>query len=183
MSFSARRRRLDRETKDEAPAVQSKRQLLPIDGSNVCTSILFRIVLAIFASLIFFFAVIPVVFRSSSFLKNSVVFMNNFSFGLRSPEECALKCTRSFLINSTEQIHLGVWHIAPREESCHNVDSVQLTDGRMVLLYIHGIGGTRASAHRVALYKVLSNQLTQEMHIIAYDYRGEDILGQSFIIK
>lgn len=39
-----------------------------------------------------------------------------------------------------------------------------------VVIYMHGNAGTRASDHRVQLYKILNDR---NYHVIAFDYRGK----------
>ncbi|KAH9397590.1 Protein abhd12b [Tyrophagus putrescentiae] len=129
--------------------------------------------------LVLFTAIIPVLFRFSLLIQRGTVFMNIVNFSLRTPEGAGLRCTRNWLLHlkvpfrnnvinnnnnnnnkETQSIHLGVWHnLHPK-----------LNDGRLVVLYTHGMGGTRSSAHRVALYKLLSNKLNA--HVLAFDYRG-----------
>lgn len=45
-----------------------------------------------------------------------------------------------------------------------------LADGKPVILYLHGNFGTRATHHRVAIYKYFSEQ--RGYHVITFDYRG-----------
>lgn len=148
----------------------------------------FRICKMLFLILFFlaviFTAVIPLLFRFSSLIQRGTVFMNIVNFSLRTPEDVGLQCTRNWKLKLTvpskstgkeADIRLGVWHISPREAQCSvegrsQVEHPKLKDGRLVVLYTHGMGGTRSSAHRVALYKMLSNQLNA--HVIAFDYRG-----------
>ena len=44
-----------------------------------------------------------------------------------------------------------------------------LSDGRPVLLYLHGNTSSRAVSHRVELYNVLRKL---DWHVVAFDYRG-----------
>lgn len=122
-------------------------------------------------------ALAPVVFRTSPTIQKVFVFMNYINFGLSHPEDLGLNCTRNFLVNSTNSIQLGVWHIFPSQRANCQHSSDQWNDSQdwfadeyMVVLYMHGIGGTRSSQHRVSLYKMLSHQLN--MHVITFDYRG-----------
>ena len=158
------------------------------------TSCLKMLLLFLLFLLVLFTAIIPVLFRFSLLIQRGTVFMNIVNFSLRTPEGAGLRCTRNWLLHlkvpfrnnvinnnnnnnkETQSIHLGVWHVSPQEATCENVPETgpgtfsKLNDGRLVVLYTHGMGGTRSSAHRVALYKLLSNKLNA--HVLAFDYRG-----------
>lgn len=122
------------------------------------------------------FLFFPIIFRSSFTVQQLLIFMNYVNFGLTEPVQVGLHCTRNLKVSSDESIQLGVWHIPPDESKCtlnddqlNQIDNL-FNDERMVILYVHGIGGTRSTSHRVDLYKVLSNQM--HFHVITFDYRG-----------
>ena len=45
-----------------------------------------------------------------------------------------------------------------------------LSCGKPVVLYFHGNTASRASSHRVELYKLLRNM---DYHVVCFDYRGK----------
>lgn len=44
-----------------------------------------------------------------------------------------------------------------------------LSDGKPIIVYVHGNTGSRATFHRVQLYKLLQKN---ECHVITFDYRS-----------
>lgn len=69
---------------------------------------------------------------------------------------------------------MGVWHILPESLITSSSNSTikdfdsHLSNGQNVIIYNHGNAGSRATPHRVELYKVLR----KHFHVIAYDYRS-----------
>ena len=47
-----------------------------------------------------------------------------------------------------------------------------LSDGFPIILYLHGITGSRINGHRLELYKKLQ---ALDYHVIAFDYRGIEV--------
>lgn len=141
-------------------------------------------------SLILTYVVWPVVFRYSTFIQRSLLFMNyvNMQYGknLSQPEMFGIKCSRIHrLVNlndkQLDKIELGAWHILPQSvlSSCVSTDhdnrtsiedSLAFSDSRPIVLYIHGNGGNRAGDHRTRLYKKLAYDF--DYHVLTFDYRG-----------
>uniref|UniRef100_A0A8C4Q6T0 Serine aminopeptidase S33 domain-containing protein n=1 Tax=Eptatretus burgeri TaxID=7764 RepID=A0A8C4Q6T0_EPTBU len=128
---------------------------------------------------------IPILAKMCPGIQAKLVFLNfvrvPLFVNLSRPQLLGLNHTISFFLSSRPDIQLGVWHTTPEslwreakgkdqpwyEESLHN--------GNSVILYLHGNAGTRASKHRVDLYKRLSSF---DYHVISLDYRGwGDSLG------
>lgn len=91
---------------------------------------------AIFALVVMIYIVSPIVFKYSTFIQRSLLFMNHvntqYNFNLSQPEKLGIKCTRTLrlvydnhILNNNAQsiqsahpgeankIELGVWHILP----------------------------------------------------------------------
>ncbi len=187
----------DDDAKNDVQRKEKKKVLNSSTPKKKTFSCLKMLLLFLLFLLVLFTAIIPILFRFSLLIQRGTVFMNIVNFSLRTPEGAGLRCTRNWLLHlkvpfrnnvinnnnnnnnkETQSIHLGVWHVSPQEATCENVPETggprtfhpKLNDGRLVVLYTHGMGGTRSSAHRVALYKLLSNKLNA--HVLAFDYRG-----------
>ncbi|KAB7506034.1 Monoacylglycerol lipase ABHD12 [Armadillidium nasatum] len=122
-------------------------------------------------------------FRSSSSVQNHFVFQNDggqerpmdFSY----MEKFELFGAYNRYIHSEVDVLLGVWQILPHDliseipvddESKKGTWFLQqLGDDRPIVLYCHGNKPSRATPHRVMLYKVLQNM---NFHVITFDYRG-----------
>ena len=70
---------------------------------------------------------------------------------------------------------MGVWHSLPSSylssSSKPDYESLLKSDGKTVVLYLHGNSANRAGAHRVELYQVLRG-LELDCHVVCCDYRG-----------
>lgn len=127
--------------------------------------------------------IIPLVFHYSPALQRHIVFLNfvNLPKGVdyNVPDKEDLPGTRNFYLQTDKKVKVGVWHIlpeslissVPKEESSDQVAWFEksLCDERPVVLYLHGNTSSRATAHRIELYKVLRKM---DYHVIAFDYRG-----------
>ncbi|XP_046989448.1 lysophosphatidylserine lipase ABHD12 isoform X1 [Schistocerca americana] len=152
--------------------------LLPVglwlQGIIVLTTL--KIFLAV---LLFIYIVVPFVFRYTYALQRTMIFLNfvrwprNPDFNV--PKKYGLDGTRNFYVKTTEDVQLGVWHTLPKSlinESKTADDEFfekSLTRGEPIILYMHGNSGSRASPHRVELYKMLRNL---NYHVISFDYRS-----------
>ena len=126
---------------------------------------------------------IPALFRYTT-VQRRLMFRNEHDRVVKQPEKYGFKRTRVFYLNSEDNIRLGVWHIAPQPlEDAYDLanrvngfgqtaddDGSTFNDGRMVVMYAHGSGGSRASKHRIALYKLLCGKM--QVHVVTFDYRG-----------
>lgn len=84
---------------------------------------------------------------------------------------------RDFQLVHEDGCALHVWQVLPlaswREAGSPLAERdylSMLADGRPVVLYLHGNFGTRATYHRVAIYKYFSEQ--RGYHVVTFDYRG-----------
>ncbi|KAK7904087.1 hypothetical protein WMY93_016694 [Mugilogobius chulae] len=100
-----------------------------------------------------------------------------FPFGvdLTRPHD-VLNYTCNFYLNTEKEISVGVWHTLPSNQwdAARGSTSPEwfrdaLGDGRPVMIFLHGNGGTRAAEHRVGLVKKLS---AAGFHVFSLDYRG-----------
>lgn len=94
---------------------------------------------------------------------------------LSNPEKYGLEGVRNFHVTTDDNITLGVWQILPENLinssgsfTDEDFDRV-LDNGQDVIIYNHGNSGTRATKHRVEMYKVLRKYF----HVITYDYRSK----------
>ncbi|KAK3893423.1 hypothetical protein Pcinc_002762 [Petrolisthes cinctipes] len=125
--------------------------------------------------------VVPVVYRASPSLQRFFIFLNKVGndVNLSRPENLGLPGTRSFHLNTDDDVTVGVWHILPEslinsapEEDPTDRDTwfeASLADTRPIVLYLHGNKGSRGQPHRIDTYTMLRRQ---DYHVIAFDYRG-----------
>lgn len=123
---------------------------------------------------------LPFVLRFVRPLQDALIYVNVVDFplftNLSAPGEVGLKATRSFYLHHENGERIGVWQIAPIGYHGKGDDVMSeeqyakiLSDGRTIVMYMHGNTGTRAMYHRVGVYKMLVNM---GYHCIAFDYRG-----------
>lgn len=155
-----------------------------MDYVYISLLLLLAAVLAFYVSLMF-------IFKYSTYIKRTLVFMNKFdsiSPTLSDPHRASLKCVRQLRLRQDKSdIELGVWHILPRsrlpvggdegqadqsdeKKEVYIDDQQAFNDSRPIILYIHGNKGTRAGDHRVQLYHRLAYEF--DYHVITFDYRG-----------
>lgn len=151
---------------------------------------------ALLAFIVMLYVVSPIIFKYSTFIQRSLLFMNHvntqYNFNLSQPEKLGIKCTRLLRLENSlaksatlgtarGKIELGAWHILPQSSlpSCatdhHDNrtsigDQLAFADSRPIILYVHGNGGTRAGDHRNRLYRRLAYE--HDYHIVTFDYRG-----------
>ncbi|KAK9876849.1 hypothetical protein WA026_015084 [Henosepilachna vigintioctopunctata] len=121
------------------------------------------------------FVVIPLIFKFSYALQRKAVFLNFVNLpennDYSQPKVFGLEGARNFYLYNNG-VKLGVWQILPSQvipnKTDDNTFETYLGNGQDVILYNHGNAGSRATAHRVEMYKFLSNFF----HVITYDYRG-----------
>ncbi|XP_074603527.1 lysophosphatidylserine lipase ABHD12-like [Brevipalpus obovatus] len=145
-------------------------------GSSRKRSIGLKILFSIAILLILVYLVVPFVFKLSSNFRNALLFMNYVNvqvfMDVTKPEsEYGLNCTRVFYIQSNNSIQLGAWHVYPKPMKCDKSEGGEFDDGKSVVFYIHGNGGTRGGSHRVDLYKLLAYG-EPDSHVVTFDYRG-----------
>jgi len=129
---------------------------------------------------VFLFIALPFVFKYTPWIQRNLVFLpfvrwpKNVDFS--NPAAEGLPATRNFYLESEPGVTLGVWHILPLSKNQGNIDEAsedkfeeQLSDGRPIILYLHGNSAHRAGPHRVELYQVLR---AMDYHVICCDYRG-----------
>ncbi|KAJ6218697.1 hypothetical protein RDWZM_004509 [Blomia tropicalis] len=100
------------------------------------------------------------------------LFTNFQSKTIKEPNRYGLNCTDNLRVNSTTDrtIQLGVWHTRPSWRCKPQTESDRFKDAQLVILYVHGAGGTRAKSFRVSFYRRLTNELNVD--IISFDYRS-----------
>ncbi|XP_071832905.1 lysophosphatidylserine lipase ABHD12-like [Apostichopus japonicus] len=94
------------------------------------------------------------------------------------PEQYNITATQNVYLTAEDGVNIGVWQVLPEslghrfkgssEENTRLFDEA-LGDDKPVVLYFHGNSGTRATYHRILLYKLLASM---DVHVIAVDYRG-----------
>ncbi|XP_046646061.1 lysophosphatidylserine lipase ABHD12-like [Daphnia pulicaria] len=124
------------------------------------------------------YVVLPLIFRYSPAFQRQLVFLP-YTIGLRwpiavnysQPELHGLSGTRNFYMPTEPKISVGVWHILPGNltDKSFKTTEESLACGNPVVLYLHGNSGSRATGHRVELYKLLKSL---NYHVISFDYRG-----------
>lgn len=121
----------------------------------------------------------PLVIRYSSWTQQALIYVHHVKIpyygNVSNPSEYGLTKARNFELFHQDGCSVGTWQILPK--SYHtpgddiNTDFENiLSDGSPIVLYLHGNTGTRATPHRVALYKYLAEQ--RGYHVITFDYRG-----------
>ena len=130
-------------------------------------------------SIVLIYLTLPFVLRFVRPLQNALIYVNIVNLplftNLSAPEELGLKATRSFYLYHENGERIGVWQIAPINYQQRGDDMSEeeymklLSDGRTVVMYMHGNTGTRAMSHRIGAYNMLVNR---GYHCIAFDYRG-----------
>jgi len=126
--------------------------------------------------LLVFYAAYPIGFRLTSIVRRNALFLPfvNWPMGVNfSSPHVYVNATRNFYIQSEEGVSIGVWHILPHSlmNASYDNDGYEksLSDGFPIILYLHGITGSRINGHRLELYKKLQ---ALDYHVIAFDYRG-----------
>ena len=130
--------------------------------------------------LLFLYASIIPVIRYSTWFQRALIYQHYIRVPLFSNysdvSSFNISQARDFQLTHGDGCTLHVWQVPPLAswKARSPVDErdylSMLTDGRPVVLYLHGNFGTRATHHRVAIYKYLSEQ--RGYHVIAFDYRG-----------
>ncbi|XP_019770812.1 lysophosphatidylserine lipase ABHD12 isoform X2 [Dendroctonus ponderosae] len=145
-----------------------------------CKGIIYRIALntlkIILLLCIILFVVLPIIYRYSYAFQRSAVFLNFINVpataNYQHPEKYGLNGARNFYI-TVDDVKLGAWQILPSNlentnDASHEFFEKMLNDGQNVVIYNHGNGGCRLTAHRVETYQVLR----KFFHVITYDYRS-----------
>ena len=158
-----------------------------------CQILFFIVLIGIFLIILF-----PIIFRSSRVLQSNFLLMNNIRKQVPNPLDIGLnECTQEFyVIKAINQFkddnhytkRLGVWYIPPLEQNICTKSFIEMInsqtsdqwfnddcggdgqDLRPIVLYAHGIKGSRGTSNRVLRYQTFSNAL--EYHVVAFDYRG-----------
>ena len=132
-----------------------------------------------FLCIILIYLTLPFVLRFVRPIRNALIYVNVVNLplftNLSAPGELGLKATRSFYLYHENGERIGVWQITPINyhqtgDDINEEEYVKLlSDGRTIVMYMHGNTGTRAMTHRIGAYKMLVNR---GYHCIAFDYRG-----------
>jgi len=161
-------------TEQEVPPPVEKRKKRKVKKKTISS-------FSIFLILFFLYAIPPLLIRYSGWVKDAIIFVHHvrepFFSNLSDPESFGLKAVREVELFHPDDCSIKVWQMLPKqyhEASPYRGSSDEfdkaLSDGVPVVLYLHGNTGTRATTHRVNLYKYLAGSLGH--HVIAFDYRG-----------
>ena len=115
--------------------------------------------------------------RYSQRLQNGIIYMNFVNLpmfvNLSRPMDLGLNGTVNFRLTHDNGCRIGVWHVLPGIYGGPDAvakHSALLGDDSLIVLYLHGNAGTRATYHRIQLYKYLSKE--RNYHVVTFDYRG-----------
>lgn len=122
----------------------------------------------------------PLLLRYSSWCRDAITFVHHvktpFFGNISDPESFGIKAVREFKLTHKDGCSLETWQILPTHYH-HSINFLSeasytnaLSDGSPIIIYMHGNTGTRATHHRVQLYKYLAEILGY--HVITFDYRG-----------
>ncbi|EDV21773.1 uncharacterized protein TRIADDRAFT_59828 [Trichoplax adhaerens] len=95
------------------------------------------------------------------------------------PQQFGMTGTRNFMVKTSDNEFLGAWHVLPKSLIPTVDDQIDfdnsLKSGKPIFIYFHGNSGSRASYHRIEIYKRFSSF---DYHVVTVDYRGyEDSSG------
>ncbi|ESO91987.1 hypothetical protein LOTGIDRAFT_233275 [Lottia gigantea] len=135
------------------------------------------------SSLVLFllYIAIPIFVRANPWILPKVVFSNVIRWppfiDFKQPSDFGLNVTRNFYLTTDDGVQIGVWHTLPESVAEVYPDTGvpddkfehHLSDGKKIIVYLHGNSGTRGGWHRVQLYKLFSSL---DFHVVAIDYRG-----------
>ena len=139
----------------------------------------------LFSTLITLYFIPMFLLRYNSWARDAVVFVHHFKtpfFGnISDPTSFGMSLARQFELHHKDGCSIEIWQILPKEyhqdkymnsrNSLTKEEYIKfLSDSSPIILYLHGNTGTRATHHRVELYRYLSETLGY--HVIAFDYRG-----------
>lgn len=151
-----------------APGPASKPKRRPKTRLFVCVLVLMLLVV---------YVGIPVSIRASSWLQQALIYVHHIRtplFGnISNPTEFGLRNARQFeLLHTSDGCEIEAWQVLPKtySRSSEHDYIAALSDGAPIILYLHGNTGTRATYHRVELYKYLAEE--RGYHVITFDYRG-----------
>ncbi|CAH0718417.1 unnamed protein product, partial [Brenthis ino] len=142
---------------------------------------------------VFQVAVAPLIFKYSKTFRRHLVFFNAVqwpvSINYENPSESGVEGARNLSIEYKSKVDncditIGIWHILPMstyeklkgsfesadKEQLHKLMDEELINSKTpIMMYFHGNSSSRASDHRVKLYKFFQKM---DYHTIAFDYRG-----------
>jgi len=128
------------------------------------------------ATLVTLYGVVPVVLYCAPLIHVNFIFMNFVKWPFTNytdPQTFGVSSSsRNFYLTEEDGVKLGIWQILPKAvtASTHEEFEMALSNvKRPIFVYNHGNSWSRAGAHRVKLYNILSEV---GYHVIAYDYRG-----------
>ncbi|XP_050358113.1 lysophosphatidylserine lipase ABHD12-like isoform X1 [Nymphalis io] len=143
---------------------------------------------------VFHVAVVPLIFKYSKTFRRHLIFANFVQWPLNvdfdDVKAGGVDGGRNFYIEYKSKvdncdIKIGVWHILPKsayeklkgnfegttdKEELNRLMDSELTDSKYpIMLYCHGNSNSRATSHRVQMYKFFQQM---DYHTVAFDYRG-----------
>ena len=141
--------------------------------------------LHVFLLLFILYLIPPIVVRYSSWARDAAIFVHHvrtpYFRNISDPSSFGVNLAREFKLYQEDGCVIETWQILPEHYSHQERPEVltshisekeyisALSDGAPIVLYLHGNTGTRATYHRVRLYKYLTEM---GHHLITFDYRG-----------
>lgn len=136
------------------------------------------LLLGVFLALLTLYSVSPFVVRYSHFVQKEFIYVNRINIPLfanfSDPTGFGLPKAKNFYLQHSDGCKIGVWQVLP--EKYHQKTTPEedypshLSDGLPVVLYLHGNTGSRATYHRIQLYRLLTEN--KGHHVVTFDYRG-----------
>jgi len=132
----------------------------------------------LFLFLVICYFSLPFAIRFIQPLQSALIYVNFIDIplftNLSVPQELGLNATRSFHLYHKDGERVGVWQMA--SNNYHQMDTISdsqytdmLSDGRPIILYMHGNTGTRAMRHSIGIYNMF---VRRGYHCVTFDYRG-----------
>lgn len=164
-----------KESRDRSKSKQQKRSFLSSLLLGIF-SFIWLLVKVVFTAISMLYLVCVILMYSSPALREHIIYLNS----LRNPFEklsdpvsfgLPVNTVNFYITGSAGR--LGAWDI-PAEPVSKIQDSQpemhsHLKDGKTIILYLHGNAYTRATGHRIGIYKRL---IALGYHVITIDYRG-----------
>lgn len=173
-----RRRHID-EGKKNGGRTKEKEQKRQDSQQSGGRSLLWMLVCVLFVLL---YLVIPLLLLVIPGLATKLIFLSFLRWPVfvdfHSPGTYNLSGTQNLYLTAEDGVNIGVWQVLPHSLASklegdpsdnHEFFEQALGDDKPVVLYFHGNSGTRATYHRILLYKLLS---AVDVHVVAVDYRG-----------
>ncbi|CAH0757120.1 unnamed protein product [Diatraea saccharalis] len=173
--------------------------MFDIRGIIICVPLYTAGVLLLGASItaslfVFHVAIVPFIFKYSKTFRRGLIFANFVQWPLHvdydEPSASGIEGGRNLTLQYQSKVdkctvQIGVWHILPKsiyekfkgdfegnidkEELNRKLDEEMAYSKKPIMMYCHGNSNSRATSHRIQLYKFFQQM---DFHTIAFDYRG-----------